>query len=95
MNIKKKIKESGLTLEQLGAKMGKSQQSMSHIINGNPSLSNLIKIAKILGISVSELLSDGDCNLLAIFQYEGKFYRADSIEEAERILADIKRINSV
>lgn len=65
MNIKKRIKESGWTMESLAAEMkgkngekGISQSAVSQLINGNPSLDKLIEIASIIGISVSELLSD-------------------------------------
>ena len=65
MNIKKVIKDSGWTLEQLAAEMknkngdkGISQPSVSSIVNGNPTLDKLQEIANIIGISVSELLKD-------------------------------------
>ena len=65
MNIKKVIKDSGWTLEQLAAEMknkngdkGISQPSVSSIVNGNPTLDKLQEIANIIGISVSELLRD-------------------------------------
>ena len=70
MDIKKKIKEAGLTLDKVASKMTKtvdgktvvgiSQPSLSAIINGNPSYSKLKEIADIIGISVSELVADDD-----------------------------------
>ena len=96
MNLKKKIKQYGWTMERLGAEMtnntggkGITQQSMSSIINGNPSVSKLQEIAKIIGISVSELVSDSD-GLTALIQQGDNFYRADSIEELESIVYKIK-----
>ena len=69
VNIRKKIKEQGFTLEQVAAKMRKargnskgeigiSQPALSDIINGNPTLDRLQEIANIIGISVSDLLKD-------------------------------------
>lgn len=65
MDIKKVIKEKGWTLEKLASEMknrngekGITQSSVSQILNGNPTLDKLVEIADILGISVSELLSD-------------------------------------
>ena len=65
MNIKKVIKDSGWTLEQLAAEMknkngekGVTQSSVSQMLNGNPTLDKLQEIANIMGISVSELLRD-------------------------------------
>ena len=67
MNIKKVIKDSGWTLEQLAAEMknkngekGISQPSVSSIVNGNPTLDKLQEIADIIGISVSTLVRDED-----------------------------------
>ena len=69
VNIRKKIKEQGFTLEQVAAKMRKargnnkgevgiSQPALSDIINGNPTLDRLQEIANIIGISVSDLLKE-------------------------------------
>ncbi|MBR6592426.1 MAG: helix-turn-helix transcriptional regulator [Prevotella sp.] len=65
MNIKEVIKSHGWTLERLAAEMtnknggkGISQPSVSSIVNGNPTIDKLQEIATIIGISVSELVSD-------------------------------------
>ena len=65
MNIKGVIKEKGWTLERLASEMknkngekGVSQASVSQLINGNPTIDKLQEIASIIGISVSELVSD-------------------------------------
>ena len=69
MDIKKVIKERGWTLEKLAAEMtnkqgvkGRSQPTVSQIINGNPSLDKLKEIASIIGVTVSDLLRDEDDN---------------------------------
>lgn len=65
MNIKEVIKSHGWTLERLASEMtnknggkGISQPSVSSIVNGNPTIDKLQEIATIIGISVSELVSD-------------------------------------
>lgn len=65
MDIKNKIQSRGFTISQVAERMtnknggkGISQPSMSQIINGNPTIDKLKEIASIIGISVSELLSD-------------------------------------
>ena len=66
MNIKEVIKAHGWTMEKLAAEMtdsrtgkkGISQPSVSSIVNGNPTLDKLQEIAKIIGISVSELVAE-------------------------------------
>ena len=66
MDIKRKIKECGFTISQVAALMtakdgskGISQPTLSSLIaGGNPTFNKLCEIADILGISVSELVSD-------------------------------------
>ena len=57
-DIKKKIKELGFTTQQIAEKLNISQQAVSQAINGNPSLSRLQEIARVVGIPVSELVAD-------------------------------------
>lgn len=64
MDIKRKIRERGFTLEEVGNKMQKkmSQQSMSALLKdgANPSINKLREIAIIIGVPLSELVSDAD-----------------------------------
>lgn len=67
MDIKKVIKDQGWTLEKLANEMtnkngekGITQSSVSQIVNGNPTLDKLQEIASIIGVSVSELVSEGE-----------------------------------
>lgn len=67
MNIAKRIKEQGFKLEDVAAQLtnnrgglGISQPSMSSLINGNTTYSRLEEIARIIGISVSDLVRDDD-----------------------------------
>ena len=62
--IKNVIKAKGFTLEQVAAQMsgkdgkGISQSALTQMLNGNPSISRVKEIAKIVGVSVSELVGD-------------------------------------
>lgn len=58
MDIKKVIKAHGFTTQKVADELGISQPSVSSIINGNPTLDKLQAIAKVIGVSVSELLAD-------------------------------------
>lgn len=101
MDIKKKIRDRGLTLEDVGNRMSKrmSQQSMSALLKdgGNPSINRLREIADIIGMSLSELVSDEESDFVAMVSEGGKCYRADSVVRLSDILntlgydAEIKR----
>lgn len=63
--IKNVIKAKGFTLEQVASQMenkngskGISQSALSQMLNGNPSISRVKEIAKMVGVSVSELIGD-------------------------------------
>lgn len=65
MNIKKVINKKGWSVSALAAEMpnrdgtkGIKQSSMSRIINGNPTIDTLKDLAKIIGVSLSELVAD-------------------------------------
>lgn len=60
VDIRKKIKDAGFTLEEIGTKIGKSKSQMTVIVNGkgNPTIKTLELIADAMKISVSELLAD-------------------------------------
>lgn len=67
MNIQAKIKQQGFTIAQVAARMKKksggigiSQGSLSTILNGNPTIDKLREVASIIGLSLSELVSDDD-----------------------------------
>lgn len=70
MDIKKKIREHGYTLEEIAKKLksnrsgelGISQPSMSSIVNGNTTVARLQEIADVLGITLSELVADDTGN---------------------------------
>ena len=64
MRIKEILKERSMTVSDLAEKMGRSQEQLSRIINGNPTLSTLQKIADVLDISVSEIFDDPKSNIL-------------------------------
>lgn len=91
MNIKAIIRKKGFTLEELGAKMAKpmSQQSMSALLkdDANPSINKLREIADILGVTLSELVSDDDCDFIALISDAGKTLRFNSKRELSEWLS--------
>ena len=66
MNIQKIIKRQGFTIASVAAKMkneregkiGMTQGTLSSMLNKNPTITRLQEIADIIGVSLSELVSD-------------------------------------
>ena len=55
LNIKKVIKDRGLTVQEVADKMNITRVGLSQHINGNPSVEVLERIAKAIGCDISEL----------------------------------------
>ena len=60
VDIKKVIRAHGFTLEKVATELGVSKSTMTQFVSGNPTLSRLQDIAKVLNIPVSELVRDVD-----------------------------------
>jgi len=55
LRIKEVIKEQGLTITELAEQMGINRVNLSNMVNGNPTVETLNKIADALGVPVTEL----------------------------------------
>lgn len=62
MRIKEVIKEKGLTVGAVATRMGVAPQALSRVINGNPTVEMVERVAEAIGVSPAELFekpSDG------------------------------------
>ena len=57
MDIKRVIKEHGLTVEQVANRMGVSKGGLSQNINGNPTAEKLQQIANAIGCEVGDFFN--------------------------------------
>lgn len=55
LRIKEVIKEKGMTITELADKMGINRVNLSNMVNGNPTVETLTKIASALNVPVTEL----------------------------------------
>lgn len=55
LNIKRVLKERGLTAMQVAERMGVTNVALSQHMNGNPSVQTLERIAQAIGCDVAEL----------------------------------------
>lgn len=91
LQIKEVIKRKGTSVQDLAEKMGISRIGLSQHINGNPSVEVLERIADALGVEVSELfVSRNKEELTALIQHKNEFYKANTLDELEKIISEIK-----
>lgn len=58
LRIREIMLEKGISVNEMSEKLGITRQSFYSIVNGNPTMSTLAKIAEILGVNVKELFKD-------------------------------------
>ena len=58
LRVKEVIKAKGITMQQVADELGITRDTLTRNINGNPTIETLEKIAKTLGVSVSDLLNE-------------------------------------
>ena len=58
LRIREIMLEKGVSVNEMSEKLGITRQSFYSIVNGNPTMSTLTKIAEILGVTVKELFKD-------------------------------------
>lgn len=57
LRIKEVIKEKGYSVKSLAEKMNINRVNLSNMINGNPTVETLSKIAEALGVHITELFA--------------------------------------
>jgi transcriptional regulator with XRE-family HTH domain len=58
LRIREIMLEKGISVNEMSEKLGITRQSFYSIVNGNPTMSTLTKIAEILGVTVKKLFRD-------------------------------------
>lgn len=92
LNIEKVLHQKGLNKAKLAELLGR-KDNRSYVTNllKSPSYASLEKIADVLGVNVKDLFDDTkEEGLTALIEYKGEFFKANTVNELEKILAIIK-----
>ncbi|PQL89779.1 helix-turn-helix domain-containing protein [Apibacter sp. wkB309] len=92
LNIEKVLHQKGLNKAKLAELLGR-KDNRSYVTNllKSPSYASLEKIADVLGVDVKDLFDDTkEEGLTALIDYKGEFFKANTVNELEKILAIIK-----
>ena len=82
----------GLTMADIAKQIGISRVNLSNSLNGNPTLSRLTEVAKILGVEVSELFKPTSIGKIVsgYLEYDGRIVKVDSLDAVKLFIADVE-----
>ena len=83
----------GLTMADIAKQIGISRVNLSNSLNGNPTLSRLKEVAKILGVEVSELFKpiSSKKSVNGYLEYNNRIVRINSIESIKKFIEEIEK----
>ena len=81
----------GLTMADIAKQIGISRVNLSNSLNGNPTLSRLSEVAKILGVEVAELFKPTSTGktVSGYLEYDGRIVKVDSLDAVKRFVAEL------
>lgn len=82
----------GLTIADIAQQLGISRVNLSNSLNGNPTLSRLTAVAKVLNVEISELFKPVPPKELVTgyLEYKGRIVKINSIDAIKKFIEDIE-----
>ena len=86
----------GLTMADIAKQIGISRVNLSNSLNGNPTLSRLSEVAKILDVEVAELFKPTSTGktVSGYLEYDGRIVKVESLDAIKRFIADVEAIEN-
>lgn len=86
----------GLTMADIAKQIGISRVNLSNSLNGNPTLSRLTEVAKIIDVEISELFKpvSNECRVSGYLEHNGRIVKIDSIDAVKRFVADVEALSN-
>ena len=83
----------GLTMADIAKQIGISRVNLSNSPNGNPTLSRLSEVAKILDVEVSELFKPSVTSyaVSGYLEFNGRIVKVDSLDAIKRFISEMER----
>jgi transcriptional regulator with XRE-family HTH domain len=86
----------GLTMADIAKQIGISRVNLSNSLNGNPTLSRLREVAKILGVEVSELFrpATNEKKVGGYLECDGRIVKIDSLNAVKQFVAEVEAVEN-
>ena len=83
----------GLTMADIAKQIGISRVNLSNSLNGNPTLSRLVEVAKILDVEVAELFKPSVTSyaVSGYLEFNGRIVKVDSLDAIKRFISEMER----
>lgn len=82
--------KKGLTMSDIAKMIGISRVNLSNSLNGNPTLSRLREVAKILNVEVAELFKQSEkIQVNGFIEYNNKMVKVDSISALRCVMMEL------
>lgn len=90
--IKQLLKQKGMTFQQLADQLGIHRVNLSSSLAGNPTLSRLEEVSKILDVEVVDLFSKSKQDeITGYLEYQNEVHKVNSIADVEGVLEKAKK----
>ena len=85
-NVNRLLEIKGWTKQKLAKEIGTTRENLYRILNGNPTLDNLKKIASALDVPLWKLFTGSEDNVFGIIFYRGESISIESKNDIENLL---------
>lgn len=93
LRVKEIIKNKGLTMQEFADNLGITRDTLTRNINGNPTVETLDKIAKALGVDITELFTASKNNIVnGYIEVDSQLYKINSIDDIKKLLSEIEGV---
>lgn len=89
-NVETLLKSRGWQVSDLAERMGCKTNSVYRMLNGNPRLDSIIRIANAFEISPKGLF-DNDNDVLGIIKVKEKFYPINNKKDLEDVISNLSK----
>ncbi len=91
LRIKEIVKQKSISQKELASKLGVTGASINRIINGNPTIESLQKLANVLHVDVKDFFQDNENKVSGYIEHKGIIHKVNSIRDLKDLIKDIEQ----
>ncbi len=91
LRIKEVIKKKNLSQKEIAEKINITGTALSRMINGNPTIDSLQKLANVLQVDIKEFFQDNENKVSGYIEHKGIIHKVSSIRDLKDLIKDIEQ----